>query len=82
MSDAVIGTCSICGGQVATPSLWGGIIPPTPHCLKCGASAANHGPVIQMQKIRPTLPNFTNTTTKLDCVGVDGGKIGLTTRHT
>lgn len=45
-----IGTCSICGGAVTVPDLWGGVIPPTPTCSKCGAEKAGHGPVIEMQK--------------------------------
>ena len=45
----IVGTCSICGGAVAVPDVWGGIIPPTPTCTGCGAIAATHGPVIQMQ---------------------------------
>lgn len=46
----VIGTCSICGGAVCTPSLWAGIVPPEPSCSRCGAVAANHGPIIPMVK--------------------------------
>jgi len=44
-----IGTCSECGGAVAIPDLWGGVIPPTPTCTQCGAVAANHGPVMPMR---------------------------------
>lgn len=45
-----IGTCSLCGGAVTVPSLWGGIIPPTPTCSRCGAVPREpHGPVIPMQ---------------------------------
>lgn len=47
----VIGTCSNCGGSVSVPSVWMGIIPPTPICDGCGAvPVAAHGPVIPMQR--------------------------------
>lgn len=46
----IIGTCSECGGAVGIPDVWGGVIPPTPTCTRCGAVAANHGPVIPMIK--------------------------------
>lgn len=46
----IIGTCSVCGGRVGVPSLWGSVVPPTPKCLDCGALAASHGPVIPMKK--------------------------------
>ena len=45
-----IGTCSICGGQVTIPTVWAGIIPPTPSCLSCGALGRSFGPVIPMHK--------------------------------
>lgn len=45
----VIGTCSNCGGRVAVPSVWFGVIPPVPTCQGCGATAAGHGPVIPMK---------------------------------
>lgn len=49
--QAIVGTCSLCGGPVQVPQLWGGIIPPTPTCGHCGAIQANqHGPVIPMRK--------------------------------
>lgn len=47
----VIGTCSLCGGAVCTPELWGGIVPPQPTCNRCGAVAANHGPIIPMRRV-------------------------------
>ena len=76
MSNSVIGTCSLCGGAVCVPIIWNGIIPPTPRCNMCGAVACASGPVIPMQKLPQTF------TTKLDCAGVDGAKIGITTNHT
>jgi hypothetical protein len=45
----VIGTCSRCKGPVTVPSLWGGILPPTPVCSRCGATPTQpHGSVIPM----------------------------------
>lgn len=44
-----VGTCGNCGGPVQTPDLWGGMLPPTPTCARCGAIAATpYGPVIPM----------------------------------
>jgi hypothetical protein len=34
-----IGTCSNCGGAVQVPMFWGGDVPPTPKCERCGATA-------------------------------------------
>lgn len=43
------GTCSLCGGPVATPAMWSGVLPPTPTCQRCGATPREaHGPVIDM----------------------------------
>lgn len=51
MSIRTIGTCSLCGGPVQVPLIWGGIIPPTPTCGDCGATAKEpHGPVIPMKE--------------------------------
>lgn len=50
----IIGTCSICGGRVTVPHIWGGVTPPTPTCDHCGATAAAHGPVIPMQSAERT----------------------------
>lgn len=50
MSDyIVIGTCSICDGPVVVPRIWMGMVPPTPHCLRCNATKKGHGPKIEMQ---------------------------------
>lgn len=49
----IIGTCSICGGPVTVPDLWGGVVPPIPTCSQCGAVKAGHGPVIEMVKPFP-----------------------------
>lgn len=47
------GTCSICGGAVTVPSIWGAVIPPIPTCQQCGAiPVETHGPVIKMQPVR------------------------------
>lgn len=39
INDQIIGKCSNCGGKVAIPYLWYGVIPPKPTCQKCGAQA-------------------------------------------
>jgi hypothetical protein len=46
--NQTVGTCSICGGPVTVPLAWLGIHPPSPSCGRCGAVAAQHGPVIPM----------------------------------
>jgi uncharacterized Zn finger protein len=33
----ILGRCSQCGGNVVVPTIWHGIIPPTPRCESCGA---------------------------------------------
>ena len=48
----IIGTCSRCGGTVTVPDVWGGVIPPTPTCSACGATAAGHGPIIQIKLVK------------------------------
>lgn len=48
----VIGKCSICGGLVAVPQIWGGIKPPIPTCANCGAEAKQPDPY----KHLPTIP--------------------------
>lgn len=53
----VIGTCSLCGGQVVLPELWGGIVPPDATCSRCGAVAAQSGPIITMRRVdKPSAP--------------------------
>ena len=49
MSHRIIGSCSLCGGQVGVPTIWHGVHPPEPQCLKCHAIAKQPGPVIEMQ---------------------------------
>lgn len=45
-----IGTCSLYGGPVQIPQMWGGLVLPDPTCAKCGAVAARaYGPVIPMR---------------------------------
>lgn len=47
---SVVGTCSKCHGPVTVPGIWGGIIPPTPTCARCGAKKReSHGPIIDME---------------------------------
>jgi hypothetical protein len=52
--NRVVGTCSICSGAVTVPTVWCGVLPPTPTCSGCGAEAASHGPVIPMKPRKPT----------------------------
>jgi len=48
--NRAMGTCSICGGCVSVPTVWWGVIPPTPTCEACGAVPVEaHGPVIPMR---------------------------------
>lgn len=69
--NQTIGTCSICGGRVTVPSIWLAVIPPTPTCENCGATAApNNGPVI------PMVPHQTPPMTK---VWQHGGKGDMVT---
>lgn len=49
MSKKVVGTCSLCSGPVEVPAIWHGVNPPEKKCAKCGAVAADHGPVIKMR---------------------------------
>lgn len=55
MSYLVLGTCSLCGGEVRVPALYMSVVPPTPTCARCGATKAAHGPVIEMQRPTRTL---------------------------
>lgn len=50
MADQVIGSCSLCGGDVVGHvGAWHGVIPPPPAvCTQCGAREARQ-PVIQMR---------------------------------
>ena len=51
-----VGTCGLCGGQVTVPGVWQSIIPPVPTCEACGASVAEHGPVLPMNPLtRPVV---------------------------
>ncbi len=52
MNTQIVGTCSICGGAVTLPLAWYSVTPPVATCSRCGAVAAQHGPVIPM--VRPT----------------------------
>ena len=64
---AVIGSCSLCGGRVTVPTAWWAIVPPTPTCESCGATARAHGPVIEMQPAPRTF-----TTNKLEILHLAG----------
>ena len=60
MMDRVVGTCSLCGGQVTLPGIWSGVVPPVPQCSSCHATAKSSGPVIEMERPR-TAANFVLT---------------------
>lgn len=56
MTDTTVGTCSLCGGRVAVPTVWGSLLPPIPTCTRCGATAAqNYGPTIPMVPSKPSI---------------------------
>lgn len=56
LGHRIIGTCSIYGGAVTVPGIWGAIAPPVPTCSSCGATKReSHGPVIDMQPRRVNL---------------------------
>lgn len=73
--NKTIGTCSICGGPVQVPDVWMGIVPPTPTCARCGATARDSfGPLIPMKPFewrtfgdgknkQPIYPNYNQTFT-------------------
>ena len=56
--ETVIGTCSICGGQVTSwHGPWMGVTPPPgPTCRNCGAVKKGSRPVIEMEPstLRPS----------------------------
>lgn len=52
METITVGTCSLCGGAVQTPRYWASVEPAPKTCSQCGATAANHGPVIDMAQRR------------------------------
>lgn len=50
-NETIIGTCSLCGGPVVIPTIYGSINPPVPTCKQCGAfKKERYGPVIEMEK--------------------------------
>ena len=59
----IIGTCSICGGPVSTPDVWYGVNPPVPTCDQCGATKADHGPIVNMRPAPGVNIYFTETQT-------------------
>lgn len=44
----ILGACSLCGGEVTIPTVWHGVIPPTPTCSRC--HAVENKAVIPMQR--------------------------------
>lgn len=52
MNDRHVGTCGDCGGRVMVPSVWFGVVPPEPTCVRCGATAAPLDlPVMRMRRM-------------------------------
>lgn len=50
-NEQVIGTCSICGGQVTCPRVFWSVLLPKPTCRRCGAVEAESAlPVIPMKR--------------------------------
>ncbi len=66
----ICGTCSLCGGPVSVPDNWMCGIPAVPTCEQCGATAAQHGPVIPMVP-QPTFGDGQNFWKK--CSGAGNG---------
>jgi hypothetical protein len=49
MTQSNVGTCGNCGGAVTVPTVWLGVVPPTPTCQCCGATPKDaHGLVREM----------------------------------
>ena len=64
----IVGSCSLCGGEVVVPRFIWSVIEPIPTCRKCGATEAKKKlPVIDMepspQKYITTTSDRTTTTT-------------------
>jgi len=62
-NKVVLGTCSLCGGPVSVPTVWHGVIPPTPTCERCGAVKADtYDKVIKMRPAPRVVIKTTSTT--------------------
>lgn len=50
----VVGKCGVCGGRVTVPTIWWGVVPPTPTCESCGALVDDTAflPVLPMKPSR------------------------------
>ena len=67
----VVGTCSICGGDVVTPKMLLMVGPwPAPYCIRCGATVKRNLPVIPME---PNPPWRRTTGPIWICQNNDGG---------
>ena len=49
MSKRIIGSCSLCGGTVSTPTVFYSVNPPVASCEKCGATEEQKFPVVEMK---------------------------------
>ena len=53
----MVGQCSLCGGAVVAPTVWGGITPPPISCSKCGATSSGYFGIRPVRApALPTLP--------------------------
>lgn len=58
-NSQVVGTCSLCGGDVVLPVVFWSVAPPPPTCTRCGAQAAAPAlPVIPMTPVPARQPWF------------------------
>jgi len=64
----VIGTCSLCGGDVMGYKVWHGTIPPPARCSRCGANRVSQGPVIPMARHEDTSYTTITTTINTACI--------------
>lgn len=50
-NQTIVGTCSLCGGPVGVPTIWGSVTPAVPTCLHCRAVKKDngYGPTIDMR---------------------------------
>lgn len=65
----IIGTCSICGGPVCVPTVWGSICQPIPQCFRCSAiKNDNYGPIIDMKPVQQCVSVWTTTTSSTEYI--------------
>ena len=60
-NERLVGTCSICGGEVVLPVVYWIVVQPVPACKRCGAKTNQpKAPVIDMEpsKTPPSLLRY------------------------